>query len=336
VKEALFYRQGRERAVLCGLCSHHCVIEDGRRGLCGVRENRGGILYSLNYGKIAAEHLDPVEKKPLFHLLPGSLTYSLATVGCNFSCLHCQNHTLSQSGTQVEQFPHAQRTPAQIVETALRAGAGSLSFTYSEPTVFYEFAADCCRLAHDNGLKTIFVSNGYMSRSAATALCDLVDGINIDVKAYSEKFYHQICGGRLAQVLDNVRYFFDHGVWVEVTTLVIPGLNDSDEELGAIARFLATIDHQLPWHVSAFRPIFQMLDRPATPPMKLHSARDIGQSAGLKHVYTGNIPGSGGENTCCPGCGNTVIKRRGYMIVEHLMKQGNCPACDTKVAGVWE
>ena len=334
MKEARFYRAAEE-GLRCNLCMHNCLIKPGRRGKCGVRENIDNTLYTHVYGEVVAEHIDPVEKKPLFHFLPGSLTMSIATVGCNFTCLHCQNHSLSQSGSRGGQLTGRTRTPDSIAAAALRGGCQSISYTYSEPTIFFEYAYDCCRAARDMGLKNIFVSNGYLSRAAAETILPLLDAINIDVKAYSEGFYKEVCGGRLQPVLDNVEYFRKQGIWVEVTTLIIPGLNDSDEELRSIASFLAGIDPDIVWHVSAFSPHFQMLDRPRTPPARVQSAREIGLEAGLNHVYGGNVHGSGGENTLCPGCGHTLIERRGFYVADNRMDSGTCPSCSAPVGGFW-
>ena len=334
MKEALFY-QTEGTSVVCGLCAHRCRIKNNRRGICGVRVNRDGVLYSLSYGRISAEHVDPVEKKPLFHFLPSSLTYSIATVGCNFRCLHCQNYSLSQTGPQIERISYQEKTPQDIVQTAVQTGCRSLSYTYSEPTVFFEFAYECAELARDQGLKNIFVSNGYMTREAAAMLAPVTDGINIDIKAFSDEFYSSTCGGSLAQVLDNVRYFWEQGVWVEVTTLIIPGLNDSEPELRRLAGFIASVDTELPWHVSAFRPTYKMTDRPPTSSAALGKARDIGFSVGLHHIYIGNVHGGGGEDTNCPSCGKTVIHRRGFSVVRNLLERGICPFCSETIRGVW-
>ncbi len=334
MKEARFYH-AEGATVVCGLCAHRCRIKNKRRGLCGVRENHDGVLYALAYGKVSAEHVDPIEKKPLFHFLPGSLTYSVATVGCNFRCLHCQNYSLSQAGPQVQRIPHLRKEPDEIVATAHEAGCRSISYTYSEPTVFFEFAHECAELARRQGLSNVFVSNGYMTHEAAVVLADVLDAINIDIKAYSDEFYALTCGGSLQQVLDNVRYFWDRGVWVEATTLVIPGLNDSDEELQRLASFICSVDSALPWHVSAFRPTYKMTDRAPTPSIVLEKARDIGHSAGLKHVYIGNVHGGGGEDTLCSACARTVIFRNGFMVGKNLLAKSSCPFCDTVISGVW-
>ena len=337
MKEALFYDKLEGNKVFCRLCHHHCHITNGKRGLCGVRENRDGVLFSMVYGKVVAEHIDPIEKKPLFHFQPASSSYSIATVGCNFRCEHCQNYEISQ-------YPHThgadiagrERTPTAIVEAAEVAGCRSISYTYVEPTIFYEFAYDCAQLARQRGLKNVFVSNGYMGHEVTRALADVLDGINIDIKAFTEKFYKQVCKARLAPVLENVRLMHELGVWVEVTTLLIPGWNDSPAELRDIARFIKGVDPAIPWHVTAFHPTYKMLDRQPTPPHLLRQAREIGYEEGLRFVYNGNIPGAGGENTVCPACQTVLIKRLGFRIEDNfLTNDGRCPSCEESLEGVW-
>lgn len=334
MKTALFYNnEGLE--VLCGLCMHRCRILPGRRGLCGVRENRDGTLVSLVYGKISAEQVDPVEKKPLFHFLPGTLTYSISTSGCNFKCLHCQNYSLSQVGSKEHQIPYVKKNPEQIARAALNGGCQSISYTYVEPTIFFEYAYDCSVAARNLNLKNIFVSNGYMTREASRMLVPVLDAINIDIKSFSEAFYKNVCGAKLEQVLDNVRFFREQGVWVEVTTLLIPGLNDSDDEIRAVAEFIVDVDPDIAWHISGFRPMYRMLDRPPTHPAQLQHAREIGLKAGVTHVYIGNMRDGRGEQTYCPSCDRTLISRRGFIIEENTMADGACPSCGTSIAGVW-
>lgn len=332
--EAMFYeRQGT--AVRCGLCSHHCLIGEGKRGICGVRENRAGTLFSLVYGNLVAEHVDPVEKKPLFHVLPGSLSYSIATMGCNFRCLHCQNAGISQVSPGDAELAGLVRSPASVVEAALRHGCRSISYTYVEPTVFFEFAYSCSVLAVEHGLKNIFVSNGYMSRQAAELLAPVLTAINIDIKAFTDDFYKKVCGAKLQPVLDTARRLHELGVWIEVTTLIIPGMNDSSEELAAIASFLAAIDRTIPWHVTAFHPTYRMRDISPTPRTTLQVARQIGLDQGLLHVYEGNM-GKGGEDTLCGACSARLIERTGFAIRTNRLAHGTCPDCGAPVAGVWE
>lgn len=336
MKEASFYDKLADDKVSCSLCNHHCLIRSGARGLCGVRENQGGTLVSMVYGKIVAEHIDPIEKKPLFHFQPASKSYSIATVGCNFRCEHCQNYDISQ-------YPHSHgahiagrdRTPEEIVEAAVESGCRSISYTYVEPTIFYEFAYDCAVLAHQHGLKNVFVSNGYMGHEAAVALAGVLDGINIDIKAFTERFYKEVCKARLAPILENVRLLHQLGVWVELTTLIIPGWNDSREELRDIARFIKGVDPGIPWHVTAFHPTYKMLDRQPTPASLLLQAMEIGYEEGLRFVYAGNIPGAGGEATACPACKTKIIERFGFHIDDNFLAEGSCPSCGEKIEGVW-
>ncbi len=336
MKEAMFYQAGKENKVTCHLCNHRCAIKPGKRGICGVRENREGKLYSLVYGSLVAENSDPIEKKPLFHFLPGSRSYSISTVGCNFRCLHCQNYNISQYPHLFEgQISGSRRSPEEVVEDAHRSGCQSISYTYVEPTIFYEFARDCSVLAHEQGIKNVFVSNGYMTPEVTRDLAPLLDGINIDVKAFTDDFYKKICKARLQPVLDNVALMHELGVWVEVTTLLIPGLNDSTEELHDIARFIKGIDPGIPWHVTAFHPTYKLTDRNPTPVETLKKARDIGLDEGLKYVYEGNIPGLGGENTYCPSCGAEIISRYGFSISNVRVDQGKCTKCGEGIEGVW-
>jgi pyruvate formate lyase activating enzyme len=337
MKEALFYTTANDNKVQCGLCSHHCRIGASKRGICGVRENRDGRLHTLVYGRLVAENIDPIEKKPLFHFLPASRSYSISTVGCNFFCRHCQNYTISQ-------YPHMNggeiagslRSPEDVVEAALQAGCASISYTYVEPTIFYEFARDCMVLAHERGIANIFVSNGYMSEECTRDMAPLLDGINIDIKAFTDDFYREICKAHLQPVLDTVRLMKELGVWVETTTLVIPGLNDSEAELQELAAFIHGVDPEIPWHVTAFRPTYKLTDRGPTPVSSLRSARRIGRETGLRYVYEGNVPGEGGENTYCPSCGTELISRFGFSIRVNRLQNGTCPDCGAVLAGVWK
>lgn len=335
MREADFYEVEAENKVRCHLCHHQCLIREGRRGICGVRENRGGRLLSLVYGKVIAEHVDPIEKKPLFNFLPGSSAFSIGTVGCNFRCRHCQNFDISQ-------YPHLRsgsiagedRTPEQIVQRAKTAGCQSIAYTYTEPTIFFEFAMDTAVLARHRGLKNVFVSNGYMSAAAARRIAPVLDAINIDLKAFSDKFYKEVCGARLKPVLETIALMKSLGVWVEVTTLVIPNFNDSPAELTDIAGFVKSVGVEVPWHVSAFYPAYQLLEPPPTPVATLRRARDIGLQAGLRYVYEGNVPGEAGENTYCYACGAQVIQRSGAGLVRNRLQGGRCPECGRPIDGV--
>lgn len=336
MQEAVLYTQEQGTTVQCHVCAHRCIIRNNHRGLCGVRENRNGTLVSLVYGRSVAEHVDPVEKKPLFHYLPGSQAFSIGSVGCNLACKHCQN-------AEISQFPQThggaiighRRTPQQIVDMALQTGCRSIAYTYNEPTVFMEFAYDTARLAASHGLGNIFVSNGAMTREAAAYIAPVLDAINIDIKGFSESFYTSLCRGRLYPVLETVRTMYDLGVWVEVTTLVIPGLNDSEETLGQIAEFIVSVDPGMPWHVTRFHPAWQLQDTPPTSVATLTKARDIGRAKGLAYVYEGNVPGQGDADTRCPVCGAVCVERYGLTLVANRIFQDRCPQCKTRLHGVF-
>lgn len=254
VREALLYEKEAEGRVSCGLCVHRCRIAPGDRGSCGVRENRAGTLYSLVYGAIIAENVDPIEKKPLFHILPGSRSFSVAAAGCNFRCSFCQNHEISQTPRETGRIVGRERTPAEIVEMAVRSGSKSIAYTYTEPTVYFEFAFDIAGIAREKGLKNVFVTNGYMTQGMLELVAPRLDAANVDLKAFRDDFYKKQCGARLQPVLDSLRKMKELGIWVEVTTLLIPGLNDGEEELGELAAFIASLGAETPWHISRFHP----------------------------------------------------------------------------------
>jgi len=333
--EAMFWEQAGEGRVRCGLCRFHCLIAPGKRGRCGVRENREGTLYSLVYGKCVAENIDPIEKKPLFHFLPGSRSYSIATVGCNFRCRHCQNYQIAQWPHERDSIPGTGLSPEAIVTAALDSGCASIAYTYTEPTIFFEYAYDTARLAREHGLKNIFVTNGYTTTAALEAIAPYLDAANVDLKAFSEKFYREVTGATLAGVLDCLRDYRRLGIWLEVTTLLIPGWNDSEGELRELAGFIVNeLGCTVPWHVSAFHPSYQMLDRPPTSAASLNKAANIGREAGLNYVYVGNLPVVGGEDTICPHCGTVVIRRRGFQLVERAVRDNCCHRCGGVIAGI--
>jgi pyruvate formate lyase activating enzyme len=335
MKEAMFYEPMPDDVTRCNLCGHRCKIKEGKRGICAVRENRGGKLYSLVYGRIVAEYIDPIEKKPLFNFLPGSRAFSIGTVGCNFHCKHCQNSDISQ-------YPHENRgaiigqehPPEQVIAAAKIAGCETIAYTYTEPTVFFEFAYDTALLAREEGIKNIFVSNGYLSDEAARQIAPYLDAINIDLKAFSNKFYKTMCGARLKPVLQTIELMKKLGVWVEITTLIIPGLNDGEQELRDIARFVRNVGADIPWHVTQFYPAYKLLDVSVTPVAVLRRARAIGIEAGLRYVYEGNVPGEGGENTYCYSCGALLIERHGFELLQNRMQEGKCPVCGKTIDGV--
>lgn len=335
MREAMFYqREGEGGRVRCGLCRFRCLIGNGERGICSVRENREGVLYSLNYGRLCAEHVDPIEKKPLFHVMPGSRSYSIASVGCNFRCRHCQNYSISQVERNAP-VRGEQATPQEVVQRALDSDCSSISYTYTEPTIFFEFACETARLARQAGLKNIFVTNGYISREALEEIAPFLDAANIDLKGFTEEFYRDIVHAQLAQVLESIVEYRRLGIWIELTTLIIPGLNDSDAELRETAGFIVNkLGPDTPWHVSQFYPTYKLTDRPRTPVSTLRKAREIGLAAGLRYVYEGNVPGEGGENTSCPSCKNLLIKRYGYIIESERIRNGACPDCGAAIAGI--
>ncbi|MEW6184503.1 MAG: AmmeMemoRadiSam system radical SAM enzyme [Thermodesulfobacteriota bacterium] len=333
MKEALLYDKREDRQVHCRVCNHHCLIKEGRRGICGVRENRQGILYSLVYGKPIAAHVDPIEKKPLFHFLPGSQSFSLATAGCNFRCRFCQNADISQV-RDLQEIPGKEVAPEEIVTAALKAHCRSISYTYTEPTIFFEYARDIALLAETRGLKNVFVSNGYMSREVLETLHPHLHAVNVDLKAFQDTFYKQQCGARLEPVLETLRIMKRLGIWVEVTTLIIPTLNDSKEELEALAKFIQEeLGAETPWHISRFHPTFQLNDLPPTPVKTLQQAWEIGKAAGLRYVYTGNVPGDAAEKTYCHHCGHLLLDRFGFSVLKNNLKEGRCPQCGTTMEG---
>ncbi|HEY3358268.1 MAG TPA: AmmeMemoRadiSam system radical SAM enzyme [Polyangia bacterium] len=334
--EAVLYEKLAGNRVRCRLCAQLCEVRSGQRGVCGVRENRGGTLVSLVYGRAVAVHVDPVEKKPLFHFHPGSRTFSIATVGCNFRCQHCQNWEISQYGHlhRDGDVPGELLPPAAVVAAAQGAGCGSISYTYTEPTVFMEYAADTAREARRRGLANVFVTNGYMTAEAVDLIAPLLDAANVDVKGLRDDVMRREIKARSGPVLDCLRRLHARGVWVEATTLVIPGINDSDAELGGIARFLAELDRNLPWHVSAFHPDYQLLDRPPTSRATLDRATAIGERAGLRYVYAGNVWDAAGESTRCPECRAVCLERHGFSLGRVDMAGGACGACGAVIAGV--
>jgi pyruvate formate lyase activating enzyme len=335
MKEAMLYERREDGSVKCHLCNHRCVIGDGKGGICQVRINRDGTLYSLVYGKTVAENIDPIEKKPLFHFLPSTSTYSIATCGCNFRCLHCQNHEISQMPRDRQRIAGWDLPPDEAVRRAKESGSLSISYTYTEPTIYFEYALDAAKLAHEEGLKNIFVTNGYMTPEALDAFSPYLDAANVDLKAARDDFYKEVCGARLGPVKESIRKMHSMGVWVEVTTLIIPGLNDDADGLRDIARFILSVGPEIPWHVSAFYPTYRMTDRPRTPASKLTEARKIGLEEGLRFVYSGNVPGDEGENTFCPGCGHLLIERFGFRIVRNNIEDGHCPRCNETIQGIW-
>ncbi len=335
VKEAMLWRGHEGEKVECFLCAHRCKVAKGDFGVCGVRENREGTLVTRVYGEVIAAHIDPIEKKPLYHFLPGTTSLSIATVGCNFRCPFCQNWQISQVTKKDKRFADSQAlSPEEAVRLARKRGCRSISYTYTEPTIFFEYAYDTARLARDAGLANVFVTNGYMTAEALRTIQPYLDAANVDLKAFRDETYKKVCGARLQPVLDAIRLMRELGIWVEVTTLVVPALNDSDGELGDIARFIASVSPEIPWHISRYHPDYEYNQAPATPLGTLRKAGRIGRDQGLKSVYIGNVWGES-ENTECPRCGRTVIRRSGFSVEENKIKEGQCPFCGAPVAGVY-
>ncbi len=335
VQEARLYEKRRNNQVKCHLCAHGCLIDDGGRGVCHVRENRGGTLYSLVYGQVLAENRDPIEKKPLYHVAPGTLSYSIATAGCNFRCAWCQNSDISAMPRERHIIRGSETPPELIVARAFESRCRSIAYTYTEPTIFFEYAYDVAALAKKKGLLNVLVTNGFMSAEMLETLHPLADAANVDLKSFNDDTYREQVGGRLQPVLDSMKRMKDYGIWVEVTTLVIPQLNDSDEELRQIAQFIARdLGCETPWHISRFFPAYKMTRCEPTPPATLERARCIGEAEGLRYVYLGNL-GREGQDTRCHTCGAVVIERRGLGYTVTHAGDGACPACHTPVAGIY-
>ena len=333
-KKAMLYEKGEGTAVRCVLCAHRCVIPEDSYGFCGVRKNEGGMLYSLVYGETIARNVDPIEKKPLYHFLPGSTSYSIATIGCNFRCAFCQNWRISQlSYRNGDAFYGEKRLPEEIANDARIAGCGSIAYTYTEPTIFFEYAYDTCHAARGAKLANVFVTNGYMTAGAIDAISDVLDAANIDLKSFNDQYYRKNCRATLAPVLETIEYMKKKGIWIEITTLVVPGENDSDRELAETAGFIAGLDRNIPWHVSRFHPDYRFSDRPATSVETMRRAVEAGREAGLRYVYAGNIPCD--ANTYCPSCGAVIVERTGFDADVVGLNDGKCRSCGSEIAGRW-
>lgn len=335
MQPARYWKAEAQQAVRCLLCPHQCLIKPGATGICGVRLNQGGRLFSANYARAIAVHDDPIEKKPLFHVLPGSSSLSVATAGCNFRCLNCQNHEISQAPRRLRQIPGSPLPSEQVVQIAKERASATISFTYTEPTIFMEWAQDIAAAAAGQGIRCLSITNGYTAAQPLRDLAPNLAAANVDLKAFSDEFYQKVCGGRLQPVLDTIRLLRELGVWVEVTTLLIPGLNDDEKQLRRLAGFLVEVDPAIPWHLSRFHPDNDMLDRPPTPVATIEQAREIGEQAGLRFVYSGNVWGNEGESTRCPACRATLIERVGFSIGENRLRDSHCPHCGEPIEGLW-
>lgn len=333
MREAELYRPIQGGAVECLLCRHHCIIKDGRSGICGVRENRGGKLYSIFYGRPVAVAVDPIEKKPLFHFLPGSRSFSIATPGCNFQCSFCQNWDISQyKGGEVSTY---ELSPREAAEKAHKLGCASISYTYSEPTVFFEYARDTAIEAERLGLKNVFVTNGYMTREMIDAFHPHLHAANIDLKSFNKDVYRRIMKGDRDGVLDSIRYMKEKGIWIEITTLIVPQMNDSKEEMREIARFIAGVGRDIPWHISRFHPAYKMTEKPPTPLETLIGAYRVGKEEGLKFIYIGNVGTDSYEATYCPKCRSKLISRSGFDVLYNRLLGNRCPECGEEIEGLF-
>ena len=325
--------------VRCNLCPHRCIIADGERGKCRVRENRRGILYSMVYGNPCAVHLDPIEKKPFYHFLPTISAFSLATAGCNLRCLYCQNWEISQFPP--EETQNADLPPGQVVGAALQSASKTgvppvIAYTYSEPTAFYEYTLATSRLAKEQGLRNVVISAGFINPEPLRELCGVVDAIKIDLKGYDETFYREVCQAELGPVLETIQVIYESGVHLEIVNLVVPTLNDSLEQLRALSRWLAeSVSPDVPLHFSRFMPQYKLMNLPPTPVETLESARQVALEEGLRFVYIGNVPGNPGDNTYCPKCGKTLILRQGFTVMEYHLRGSKCEYCGKPIPGVW-
>jgi pyruvate formate lyase activating enzyme len=333
--EARFYEKMPYKRIKCKLCPRECVIDDRERGYCGVRENRGGTYYSLVYARVCSAHVDPIEKKPLFHFAPGSLAFSVATAGCNVNCKMCQNWEISQA--RPEQLTSSFIPPRKLAELARDSHSVSIAYTYSEPVVFCEYVLDAADAGRAAGVKSVVISGGYIQDDPLKEMCRRVDAIKIDLKAYTQKFYRQIVNGDLPSVLKTLVAIRKYGVWSEIVYLVIPTLNDSDEELKGLARWVKSdLGPDVPLHFTRFHPDYLLKNLPPTPLGTLERAKSIGDAEGLHYVYIGNVPGHPAENTYCPKCRRVVIERAGFTVAGFHLNRGKCQYCQQPIPGVWE
>lgn len=333
--EARFYQSHPDGSVQCHLCPRHCVVQDGLKGYCRVRENRGGKYYTLVYGQPCAANLDPIEKKPFFHVYPGAKAFSIATVGCNLHCKFCQNFDISQASPEETPVPY--RSPETIVDMAVGRGAKVIAYTYSEPVIFHEYLTDCARAGKARGVESVIVSNGFINEEPLKALLPLVKAIKIDLKAFTQSFYARICDGSLRPVLDTLQRLSRSGVWYEIVNLVIPTLNDNPGDLQRLAAWIVKeLGPDVPVHFTRYTPLYRLKNLPPTPGETLLNARAIAMKEGCRFVYCGNQPGMQGEDTFCPSCRKAVVKRYGFSVMENNLTGGKCKFCGTLIPGVWE
>jgi len=333
-KEALFYEKLNNKDLRCLLCPRECVIAPGKRGFCRVRQNSGGILYTLSYGKPVAMHIDPIEKKPLFHFLPGSSAFSIACAGCNLTCQFCQNWEISQAGP--EKISVSYIDPGDLLNKVKESGIPAIAYTYTEPTVFYEYILDISRLAKAQGIRVVMHSNGYINEKPLRELAKYLDAANIDLKGFSDDYYSRIAQAGLAPVLRTLQVLKEEGVHLEITNLVLPGYNDNLDTIKKMCEWIKdNLGPDTPLHFSRFYPMYKLVALAPTPVETLEKARAVALACGLKYVYIGNVPGHDGENTYCPKCGKALIKRMGYVVSGNELKDGACGFCGEKIAGIW-
>lgn len=337
LKEALYYTQldSKKNTVACSLCPRRCVIEEGEKGFCRARKNIKGRLYSLGYAAPCAVHIDPIEKKPFFNVLPKTLSFSIASAGCNLRCRYCQNWQISQ--VSPEDTMNDDLPPERVVEMAAKNGCKSIAYTYTEPTNFYEYMLDTAKIAKKKHILNVVHSNGFINPEPLKELCKYLDAVNIDLKGFNPLFYRKYCEAELNPVLESLKILKKSGVWVEITNLVIGGHNDEPEMIEKMCAWIKTeLGNDVPVHFSRFFPMYKMRNIAPTPVSVLEKAKEIAQKIGLKYVYIGNVPGNIGENTYCPACKKTIIKRVGYNILEVNMKKGRCRFCGERIDGIWE
>lgn len=326
IKEGVLFDKLPDSKVKCHVCAHRCVISEGRLGICGTRKNINGIIHTTIYNVVSSENVDPIEKKPLYHFLPGTLSYSLGSIGCNFRCEHCQNWTISQ--VTLEEAWTREITPEEAVKRAIATGSKSISWTYNEPAIWHEYTYDSAVLAKKAGLKTVYVTNGYITPEALKRISPYLDAYRVDIKSFSEEFYRKVCRARLAPVLESTKLAKELGMHVETITLVIPGRNDSPEEITQIARWAHdNLGEDTPMHFTRFHPMYKMEDAVSTPVSTLEMAHDIAKKEGMRFVYLGNVPGHKYENTYCPGCNALLIDRTGFRVGAVRIKEGKCTEC---------
>jgi pyruvate formate lyase activating enzyme len=332
--EARYYVKLPHRKIRCELCPRECVIDDLERGYCGVRENVGGTYYTLVYGNPCSAHIDPIEKKPLFHFLPGTGAFSIATAGCNVLCKFCQNWEISQARPEI--IRSHDMPPKEVARIARDNKCASIAYTYTEPVIFTEFMYDSAVEGLKRGVKSVMISNGYIKPEPMKDLCSVLHGVKIDLKAFTERFYKELVSGELKPVLDTLVLLKKQDLWTEIVYLVIPGQNDDPGELKDLCKWIVgELGPDTPLHFTRFHPQYRLKNLPSTPLATLKRAREIGLESGIHYVYTGNVPGDPGENTYCPGCRSLLIKRVGFSVLENRVDAGRCPDCGQTIAGVW-